>query len=101
MDYTEIRKQLAECENVFQHIQVNARVGEDYDDFKPRPCSCPTAKIPGTPDRIAVYCERLERGEELWHEDDTCFDLKEMNDDSDVWRKFLSGAIRRSRHYGD
>jgi hypothetical protein len=101
MDYTKIREQLADCNNVFQHTKINARVGEDYADFQPKPCSTPTKKIPGTPDRIAVYCERIERGEELWHEDDCCLELPEMKNGDDIWRRWLTGAIRRSRHYGN
>ena len=33
---------------------------------KPRP----TNTMPGTPERVEVYFWRVERGEDIWHEDD-------------------------------
>lgn len=40
------------------------------DEFTPRPAVTPTNTQPGTPERVAVYMARVERGEEIWHPGD-------------------------------
>ena len=35
-----------------------------------KPASQPCPARGGTPERVAAMCERMERGEELWHEED-------------------------------
>jgi hypothetical protein len=46
------------------------------DCFVPKIPAKPTRTVPGSPERIEVYVRRLEAGEELWHPDDTCEEMK-------------------------
>lgn len=46
-------------------------------DFEPVPCSpthfSPTEAIPGSAEKLSVMCERIARGEPLWHPSDRRF----------------------------
>ena len=50
-------------ENLFHSIAEH-----HHDDYTPKPTT-PTNVAPGK-DKLAVFAERLARGEELWHPDD-------------------------------
>lgn len=50
---------------VFEAIQI---YGHD-EDFQPQP-STPTTAPPGTTEKVAALRKRIERGQELWHDDD-------------------------------
>jgi hypothetical protein len=53
--------------NVFQFI---AERGHD-EDFEPRPAIVATSALPGSLDKVETIRARLERGESLWHPQDT------------------------------
>jgi hypothetical protein len=63
-------KMLQIAANVFEQIALFGEVA----DFEPRPASCPTMALPGTPAKIAVFQDRLERGEEIFHKEDPQLD---------------------------
>lgn len=50
------------------HLAIE-QYGHDEDYIPTNPCS-PTDAKPGTPEKIAVLCERVQLGQPLWHEDD-------------------------------
>ena len=52
--------------NMFEYIEET----KDCFGYEPEPCSAPTDYKPGTAEKIQVFCDRLERGEELFHDDD-------------------------------
>lgn len=62
-------------------------------DWTPTTAVKATSSLPGSDQRIATYGERIERGEELWHEadsDDTVQHGGEwMVDDETIWRAEL------------
>jgi len=46
-------------------------------DFKPLPASRPTTARQGSPEKLRVMIDRVERGEELFHPDDGPLDSSE------------------------
>lgn len=52
--------------NVFNVIAMTG----DEGPFAPRQCKRPTDAPPGSSAKIVALMKRVERGEELWHEDD-------------------------------
>jgi hypothetical protein len=89
--------------NVFEHINKHARSNGDYDDYQPLgPPAEPTREIPGTPERVEVYCQRIMRGEELFHDEDYVLTENIDADLRELWRRTsLNWSVRRSRHYGE
>ena len=41
--------------------------------FAPVPATMETGATPGSREKVAVLADRMERGEELWHEADLCW----------------------------
>ena len=54
--------------NVFEHTrQASGICHHVYDDFVPYGMALPTDAAPGSPEKIAEMCRRLELGYPLWN----------------------------------
>ena len=64
-----------ENRGVSQSVIEAIREGEW--DFEPTPCSPhhfqPTQAIPGSAEKVSILCERISRGQPLWHPQDRRF----------------------------
>lgn len=49
--------------------QIRSRLTGKPMKFKPKP-TCPVRVMQGSKEKLSILANRLERGEELWHEDD-------------------------------
>jgi hypothetical protein len=97
MDFTETRKLLEQPGNVYEHIRKHG----DDEEFIPQPCQKPSRKIPGTPERIQLYAERLINGEELWHPEDYVLTENIDEDLRELYRRLTPARrIRHPSHYG-
>ena len=62
-----IKSAVAKGKNIYEVIN---RCSSAADFFEPVPATQPASSLPGTEERISDYIARVERGEEVFNEED-------------------------------
>lgn len=58
------------CKQVYPYLKFKNFPTFDIENIAPKPCNQPTHHLPGTREKVQVFCHRRENEEELFHERD-------------------------------